>query len=555
VLERKRLGTLEPENMHPRELRAYLVRSAIHKAIDERKSAERRLTVPFELASHDRADGRPSPDEDAMRALDVATVRELVGELPVRRQAVLRLRFLDGLEPTEIQSVLGISGRTYRKELERAVGQIASRYELVSSGQWHETRRSLVLAHVAGVSGPRRARMAQAHLASCPSCAQLAAELRRDAERVAAVVPMPALVVGGEGPLQRTIEVAAGAKSSISELGSGAKQQLVGVAHRLSDPTPFAGARPGAVAAAIGGCVVLGGGATYCAVDGLPDAVRSPLGIGQDAKPRLAATERPRPQPNPPLKNVASAVPPPAPDPAEPIRSPPATPPAEAGVLTATDSEAGVRFTLDGRILTVRLLRSAPRRTRLKVSGERIHASCGMTFASLGDAHRYAVVDSTRRWPAGSVRVGYRFVRATSRPTRWCRLQHPTAIPAHVAFVMFPGATLSRQQLIERTANRWAHHVAAGDRAAACKVMMSRRACARERCTPPVTPKCTTSAAGLRRSFARVSVQDVAIKGERAAARFSNGRAVELYLANGSIVNGVWRVDTWGRSAGRGYFD
>ena len=44
VLERERIGTLEPERVHPRELRAYLVKSAIHKALDERKSAERRLT-------------------------------------------------------------------------------------------------------------------------------------------------------------------------------------------------------------------------------------------------------------------------------------------------------------------------------------------------------------------------------------------------------------------------------------------------------------------------------------------------------------------------------
>jgi hypothetical protein len=42
---RERAGELEPARMHRRELRAYLVKSAIHKALDERKSAERRLTV------------------------------------------------------------------------------------------------------------------------------------------------------------------------------------------------------------------------------------------------------------------------------------------------------------------------------------------------------------------------------------------------------------------------------------------------------------------------------------------------------------------------------
>ena len=224
MLERERIGTLEPERMHPRELRAYLVKSAIHKALDERKSAERRLTVPLDLASHDRADGGPALDEAAIRAFDAATVRELVDELPARGQAVLRLRFLHELEPTEIQSLLRISRRAYRKELERAVRQIASRYELVRSGRWHEMRRSLVLAYVAGVTGPRRTRMARQHLAACPDCALRAVELRRAAERVAAVVPLP-VAAADYAPLQRIIEAATGAQSSVSELGSGAKRR------------------------------------------------------------------------------------------------------------------------------------------------------------------------------------------------------------------------------------------------------------------------------------------------------------------------------------------
>ena len=38
---------------------------------------------------------------------------------------------------------------------------------------------------------------------------------------------------------------------------------------RVADPTPLAGLRPGAAAAAIAGCLAIGGGATYCAEQGV----------------------------------------------------------------------------------------------------------------------------------------------------------------------------------------------------------------------------------------------------------------------------------------------
>jgi hypothetical protein len=57
-----------------------------------------------------------------------------------------------------------------------------------------------------------------------------------------------------------------------------------------------ASARPGAVAAAIAGCVALGGGATYCAKQGLP--TRFPFVSGKDAQtvkpPGRAATPKQR---------------------------------------------------------------------------------------------------------------------------------------------------------------------------------------------------------------------------------------------------------------------
>jgi hypothetical protein len=118
-------------------------------------------------------------------------------------------------------------------------------------------------------------------------------------------------------------------------------------------------------------------------------------------------------------------------------RSQPAGAPARPPNPDLVDHEAGIRFNLDGRVLTVRLLASAPTKTLRRVSGERIRATCGRGFAEgpgpgpHGDPRQ----TRTRLWPAGRTRVRFRFGRDISRIARWCRLEHPAE--GHVAFVKF----------------------------------------------------------------------------------------------------------------------
>jgi hypothetical protein len=103
------------------------------------------------------------------------------------------------------------------------------------------------------------------------------------------------------------------------------------------------------------------------------------------------------------------------------------------GAKHAVDGEGGVRFSLDGGVLTARLPPWAPSKTRQRVRGERIRATCGDAFASPpGNPRRQA---RTRVWPARRARVRYRFRRDMSRIARWCRLEHPAH--GHVAFVIF----------------------------------------------------------------------------------------------------------------------
>ena len=61
---------------------------------------------------------------------------------------------------------------------------------------------------------------------------------------------------------------------------------------------------------------------------------------------------------------------------------------------------------------------------------------------------------------------------------------------------------------------------------------------------------CKPPSDAFRKSFEGASVQDIAIKGGRAAARFSNGEVVELV----SVVDG-WSIAKFGGKAGRGFFE
>jgi hypothetical protein len=119
-----------------------------------------------------------------------------------------------------------------------------------------------------------------------------------------------------------------------------------------------------------------------------------------------------------------------------------------------------------------------------------------------------------------------------------------------------PGAFVPQRQKVARTANGWARLFVASD-LADCKYM-SQPACERMTCTrvgPRLIPNCTPPSPAFRLSFARTKVEDVEIKGDRAAARFSNGEVVELKRVSGNELDGVWLIIKWGPNAGRGFLE
>jgi RNA polymerase sigma factor (sigma-70 family) len=289
MLEKHRDAELQLEEMHPQQIRAYLTQTALFKALDEGKRAERKRTAPLDEGALAQPDPDGAPDEIGLRDLDDARLREIVDELPARRQAIVKLRFFFDRTPAEIQGYLGISERGYRRDLERALKHIAKRFELVREGKFCASRRSLLLAYVSGIAGPNRAHEARSHLATCPGCMRWAVDMREAARHAAAVVPIPA-VAGGHRHLARLVDVGGALRQQLADLAANLRHTAEGLALRADQSTTHysTALRPGTVVAVVTGCVALGGG-TYCAVDGLPAPVRAIAG-----RPHHTSKHQPR---------------------------------------------------------------------------------------------------------------------------------------------------------------------------------------------------------------------------------------------------------------------
>ena len=210
----------------------------------------------------------------------------------------------------------------------------------------------------------------------------------------------------------------------------------------------------------------------------------------------------------------------------------PAAPPGKT--LVATDAERGVRFSLDGRVLTVQLLAPERNQTFEKVTGARISATCGTNvFAPAGAPRRETTL--TQRWPDGQTSLRYRFPRDVSS---WCRLYDQSG--SIVAFVGFPGAWSGARALIAETADKWARHFASSPWT--CTDYMSRTACEQVTCPRVGGTPCRAKALRWGAHFRDVAVEAIAIRGDRAAATLSNDEIVQLRR----IATGEWLIDRMG---------
>jgi DNA-directed RNA polymerase specialized sigma24 family protein/outer membrane biosynthesis protein TonB len=315
------------------DLRSYLVGAASKLAAKKVYGADSRRRITFDPQESPFvavADRSSTPEERVLADDEARRVRLMVDELGGVVGAVLKLRLDQGLEPREIREHLGLTDRQYRRAAERAAKALMQQFALFESDAWEKRRRSLLSACLMGIASERQAAKARRLVSEDPYSRALLGELRQVGERAAAMLPLPAAATGA--PSGRVAELLAAAKEQLTDLVVGAKQNAASLAHRVTDPTPLAGARPGAAAAAVAGCLMAGGG-TYCAVEGVPDPLVRPLGIEQQqarAEEKPPRTETQAAHPPPPVVTTPiteQAPPPPAPEP-EPHPAPAEPPPA-----------------------------------------------------------------------------------------------------------------------------------------------------------------------------------------------------------------------------------
>ena len=283
---------------------------------------------------------QPGPEEETItqeKEAELGTlVEDALSSLPDIQREILAL-YIEGCGRPEICSRLELPDHTVKRELRFALaGARAALAERVGGGC--ERGEQLVLRFVCGLATSAEASQARLHLSHCRRCELFSERLSVWREKVGALLPLPAAAEGASpGVLariaHRTAHAVSTLKQQVIDGGTQLKQHAATAYYRAVDPTPLAGAHPGAVAAVVAGCVTLGSGATYCAQQGV-----NPLGA---AAGLIAGTQesKPKPSPTPEPEEPASTTPPPVSEEPPPTitEEAEAPPPAEAEPTSAPE--------------------------------------------------------------------------------------------------------------------------------------------------------------------------------------------------------------------------
>jgi len=315
----------------------------------KRESRRAQLEMLVDVSALDRSASEPTPEQHVIDREDQAEIERVTQAVlerlsePQRAVAALHSH---GRKKPEIAQHLGMTPRSVKRTLERVM--TVGRDELVRlAGSGCEAGEPLIARFAFGLASRREARQAQVHLATCPRCGALYERLDLWREKVAAILPVPAVEQAHPGLVERAVHGAAdavsavhrhvresvlGAREHVADGAAQAKQHAASTYYRVVDPTPLAGVRPGAAAAAIAGCLAVGGGATYCVqkgvdpIAGLSDVV-APAHHEKPAKakPKKKATAAQAPVPPAPVPTVTTPAPTPTPSPQPAAQATPQT--------------------------------------------------------------------------------------------------------------------------------------------------------------------------------------------------------------------------------------
>jgi RNA polymerase sigma factor (sigma-70 family) len=109
------------ENTGPvRSPSAYLLRMAVHIAVDIQRRQGRSLSLDDVDALMELSDPAPGPAQTAEDRSELEALRKIMERLPDRRRQILLLVRWEGLPQKEVAERLGITVRTVENELKRA---------------------------------------------------------------------------------------------------------------------------------------------------------------------------------------------------------------------------------------------------------------------------------------------------------------------------------------------------------------------------------------------------------------------------------------------------
>lgn len=297
-------GISEPGHVY-----AWIRTAAYHALLRELEhQGWERAVDPVELGRAESLAEEAGPVEELIALEDEADlevlVREVADSLSERRRKILALWGAGHSRP-EIATRLGLSERAVKRDL-LAIMEEARVVLAREVGGGCLAGEPLVLRLAYGLAAAAEAAQARLHLDHCRRCSGLISRLEAWREMAGAVLPVPAAEAASPGLVERVISHGADAIGSAKQqiLGGGSdvgRQAAVGACARAVDPGPLAGIRPGAVAALVAGCLAVGGGATYCAEQGV-----DPLGAARNL---IAGTQESEPSPSPSSPATMEPVP------------------------------------------------------------------------------------------------------------------------------------------------------------------------------------------------------------------------------------------------------
>jgi hypothetical protein len=178
----------------------------------------------------------------------------------------------EGLSYNEIGRRFGWTYTKVNRSITEGRARFMKGFRRFEAGDACEAHAEALAAVAAGAATATQVLELRPHLRHCAACRAAIRELRLSRRRrVALLTPLPLL---------RAL-----------------RHHAFSLYNRISDPTPLAGVRPGAVAAALAGCIAVGGGATYCVnqhVDPLTALSAFSAPDRHRARPKPRATPRPR---------------------------------------------------------------------------------------------------------------------------------------------------------------------------------------------------------------------------------------------------------------------